>query len=75
MQGLIPKCLAAINRGLAAKKKTTEDVPAQMQAVRRARDLLLLAQGKPPEAEPGDDRAQVTWEEFDLVYRRGTVEA
>ena len=65
---LVPKAIRAVERGLVAQKTTKSDAGAQLLAVRRAKDLLVLAQGEKQTEQ--QSTGQVTWEEFQIMYKR-----
>lgn len=72
LERLVPRVIRAINRGLTAQKTTRSDLPVQLLAVRRAKDVLLLAQGTVASAPasaatPG---TTTTWEEIKVRYRK-----
>ena len=70
--------LVAIQAVESAMKATHDgclpDHDVRLRGVRRYRDLAELAQGKPSDqAEQGT--GLVTWEEFEVLYRKRTVHA
>jgi hypothetical protein len=62
------KALRVIERAFMARKTDGADRIVQLRAVERYHEMMDLAQGtaKPPDQE---DRGQVTWEEFVVMYR------
>jgi hypothetical protein len=68
---LVPKAIAAIERGLVAQKTTRSDLAVQLIAARRVKDFLILAQPPPAEkaADTGGAFGEVTYEEFQIMFR------
>jgi hypothetical protein len=64
------RAVYAVDTALLAKKTDKADHITRLRAVERYGDLLGLAQGKPREA--AEERLQVTWEQFTLMYEKRT---
>ena len=60
---LVERALIAIERGLKAKKKTTEDHFTQLRATERVAQYAELAQGGAATAETGGE-VLLTWEQL-----------
>jgi len=75
LQQLVPKAIRAVERGLVAQKVTRSNHAVQLHAVRRAKDLLVLAQGELPPPVHDEPLGQITWEEYLVMYhkRMGTT--
>lgn len=70
MRRLVPKVLNAIEKALVARTTDKSDHPARLRAVGRAAQLLEMAQGGKVETRTDDGAGLVTWEEFQVLYRR-----
>jgi hypothetical protein len=71
LQRMAARAVYAVNTALLAKRTDKQDHIVRLRAVERYGDLIALAQGKPQEKT--GEGAQVTWEQFTLMYEKRTV--
>lgn len=69
---LVGNAIKVVKSAMVAKKKDTADHIVRLRAVERYGELLEYAQGKPTE-DAGSTTPQLTWEEFVVMYRKGTL--